>query len=204
MSEALVTIGRALAVIAGLSSTSADIGRIDKSMTDAAAERAALARAIRSLAVSSTEAVAGVVEVPGFVSAPSVPPGGGALPANLGAATDRFGSPVGYCPARVGAFASPGNRIARPGPPGPSTAIAAFVTSGQDRTFQTSCADALAGNAQGDDRVLVQGHHDLLRIRYALAAGKRGKTVASAQMDCASLGKMFLPYDPAADAQGCK
>lgn len=203
MTDPFTAIGQALAVLASLSAATADMGRIDKAMTDAGSERAGIAKLVRGLAVSSIEAAPGVVELPEHGGGAG-PEGGGAPPASIGAAVDRFGTAIAYCPARVGSFGSAGNRTSIPGTPTSATPIAAFVSAGRDRTFQTTCLQALSGSPAGDDRVLVQPHHDLLRLRYALAAGIRGKTADRAAMDCAAIGKLFLPYDPAADATGCK
>lgn len=75
----------------------------------------------------------------GTLTPPTAPASGG-IPDNIGAVPlDRFGVPFGYCPSTdYTSTADP---------------LFALISAGYDRATETNCADALLGQASGDDIV---------------------------------------------------
>lgn len=75
------------------------------------------------------------------VAAPN-PTGGGQIPdASAAPKTDAWATPIGYCTNTASAQSHP---------------VFAVVSAGPDKTFQTTCTQALAGTIAGDDAVRVK------------------------------------------------
>jgi len=99
--------------------------------------RSALAKALGNVAVL-VDATGTNPLAPAAVAGGAPPAGGGFLPPAVTPQTDGFGSVLGYC---VGAPA-----IA-------TDPVFALVSAGPNKTFDTTCAQALAGTRSGDDIV---------------------------------------------------
>lgn len=153
---------------------------------------------------AATPAMPTVLQLPQFAVSAAAPAGGGALPALPGPSLDPWGTGYGYCPAAFDPLVNVGNRVSVGGTPGAAAIALAVVSAGPDRSFQTSCASALAGTGQGDDQAVVFTHGDLFRLYYALKAGLAGATLAQATSYCNAQAKQYLPYASGADPHGCK
>lgn len=170
--------------------------------------RGDLSQLAKQLSLLSIPDVASILTAPAFVAGPvgSVPSGGGRLPVAISTRTTTpQGISFGYCPVKLGDAGSAGNRIPTGGSPGASTILFALVSPGPDRSFQTTCAQAVAGTATADDQVFRVRHNDAQRLVYeaqAIAHGHAGFQAAG--MRCAADGKLFLPYATAKDVRGCK
>jgi hypothetical protein len=80
------------------------------------------------------------------------PTGGGTLSATSGAPkTDSWGSAIGYCAWDNGSTNASANRITGDTPGTQGSAVIAVISSGADKVFQMTCADAKSGTLKGDD-----------------------------------------------------
>lgn len=108
----------------------------------ARSERLVYSRADLDQATVKTTALvvtSGTNPVPAAVTAASfAPSGGGQLPASVTPQRDGFGSPLGYCTGTPVLATDP---------------VFAVVAAGPDKSFQTSCVNALAGTRVGDDQI---------------------------------------------------
>jgi len=113
---------------------------------------AGLAADVQLLTSGVTFSDANVAQLPAIQSAAFAPAGGGQLPtiATLPTRIDGWGNPFGYC-AGAGA--------------GPVDGAGALISAGKDGAFQTTCAQAVAGVAAGDDVVRVINSATLLNGR---------------------------------------
>jgi len=75
---------------------------------------------------------------PATLAGAVVPTGGGLLPVDVTPQVDAFGQAFGYCPGA---------------PQVATDAVFAVVSTGPSKTFETTCAQALAGTRVGDDLV---------------------------------------------------
>ena len=92
------------------------------------------------------------------------PVGGGFIPvASMAVKSDGYGIPLGYCVWDNGTSNSSANRSTGDNPGSNSSLSFVVLSSGQNRTFDTSCADAKVGNFSGDDvyRVVTLGQGNL-------------------------------------------
>lgn len=93
------------------------------------------------MSLSSDSDGDGLMESPAFQANAIAPVGGGIPPAVSGAPQlDPYGKTIGYCVQSVSINTTP---------------VFAIVTPGLDSLFQTSCAQALAGNKNGDDFLIT-------------------------------------------------
>lgn len=107
------------------------------------------ARVIASLA----EDVDGdaVIELPAWLTGAG-PSGGGVLPADFpGNRADAWGSLLGYCTWDNGATNASVNRLTGAATDPDVAMIMAIISSGPNKTFETTCADAAANVTNGDD-----------------------------------------------------
>jgi type II secretory pathway pseudopilin PulG len=75
--------------------------------------------------------------------------GGGSIPSNSAAPKiDSFGSSIGYCTNNASLQSEP---------------VFAVVSAGRDKTFNTTCAQALLNNFQGDDKVIVKSVANIMQ-----------------------------------------
>lgn len=125
---------------------------------------AALAVSTNALASSATFDDNSVAVLPSVLSASPAPSGGGQLPTSIPPAgrTDGWGTPVGYC-----VMASNG----------PQYGVAALVSAGKDKTFQTTCSDAVQGKWTGDDA--VRGLNSSVLLKGRTGSITHGKPVAT-------------------------
>lgn len=108
----------------------------------------------------------------------TAPAGGGFVPVgSLAPKVDGYGMPLGYCAWDHGTTNTSTDRIS--GDIGVTNNHVNFVilSSGRDRTFDTSCADAVSGTLLGDDHYRLvtvgEGHYGVATNQYF------GKPVAS-------------------------
>lgn len=120
---------------------------------------ALLSQAIAVLATETTDSDGdGFAEGAAQNTNGTKPTGGGTIPNVSGAPkTDAWGSSIGYCAWDNGSTNISANRITGDNPGTQSSSVLAVVSSGADKTFQMTCADAKAGARKGDDgyRVLT-------------------------------------------------
>lgn len=120
---------------------------------------ALLSQAIAVLATETTDSDGdGFAEGTAQNTNGTKPTGGGTIPDASGAPkTDAWGSSIGYCTWDNGSTNISANRITGDSPGAQSSSVIAVVSSGADKTFQMTCADAKAGARKGDDgyRVLT-------------------------------------------------
>ena len=80
------------------------------------------------------------------------PTGGGFIPtSSMAAKTDGYGMPIGYCAWDNGTATGSGSHIAGDNPVSNGSVSLVVISSGKDRVFNTSCADAKTGSFNGDD-----------------------------------------------------
>ena len=80
------------------------------------------------------------------------PAGGGFIPtSSMAAKTDGYGMPIGYCAWDNGTATGSGSHIAGDNPVTNGSVSLVVLSSGKDRVFNTSCADARIGSYNGDD-----------------------------------------------------
>lgn len=93
-------------------------------------------------------------EPKGFAAGVTLPGGqGGAMPSIGGTQTDPWGQPYGYCAYNKGAdnSTSCGSENYIAGDSELNSVVIALISSGPDRIFQTSCADASSNTKNADD-----------------------------------------------------
>lgn len=166
-----------------------------------------LGRIAKQLILQSSPDGSNIMTAPAFTAPPTgpAPTSGGRLPQMGIRNKTPQGDPFGYCPVKLGDTGGAGNRIATGGTPGGNTILFALIGPGTDRAYQTSCAQALAGSAEGDDQIFKVRHHDALRIRFEAAAAQAGhRNFQAAEVSCAASGKLFQPFATGKDASGCK
>lgn len=77
------------------------------------------------------------------------PVGGGVIPNNSAAPkTDSFNNAIGYCTGSGSSASSP---------------VFAVISSGSNKVFDTTCAQALAGSSYGDDKIVVRTVSNILQ-----------------------------------------
>lgn len=112
------------------------------SIQRARSERLALSRSAVAKALVNVTALVDATganpAAPAAVSGGTPPSGGGLLPVAATPQTDGFGSALGYCVGSPSIATDP---------------VYAVVSAGPNKTFETTCAQALAGNRAGDDLV---------------------------------------------------
>ena len=101
-----------------------------------------LTQAAYTLTTETSRSVSGIPVAMAFTAATFAPNGGGQIPPTSAAPkTDAFGSPLGYCT---------NNAIGQGDP------VFAVISAGSDKTFQTTCAQALTNGFLGDDKILMR------------------------------------------------
>lgn len=94
----------------------------------------------------------GFPESPAMEPSASAPVGGGVVPATSGAPKgDVWGTAFGYCAFDLGSANTSTGRIPGSTSASQSSVVFALISAGADKVFQTACAQAKAGQVQGDD-----------------------------------------------------
>ncbi|SCA58098.1 exported hypothetical protein [Candidatus Terasakiella magnetica] len=126
------------------------------------------------------------LEAPAFIEANHAPTGGGALPETiLGIKKDGWNRSLGYCVYDHGTTNSSTGRIDGQTTPDPGGISFAVVSSGANRTFDSTCADLALGSAVGDDRAdfMPLGVSD---AAFILASGGGTPTTSGSGTDTGS------------------
>lgn len=138
--KAKKTLSLSLLMISSVSvqASTLSAAQIEQRNAETATARLA-AQTIMSL--SSDSDGDGLMEAPAFEANANGPTGGG-IPSSVTGAPqlDPYGKTIGYCVTSVSTNTTP---------------VFAIVTPGLDSVFQTTCAQALAGNKNGDDFLIT-------------------------------------------------
>lgn len=107
----------------------------------------------------------GFPEPPAMDTAGSAKPaGGGNVPATSAAPkSDAWGTALGYCAWDNGGTSASAGRIDGDSPASQNSITLAVVSAGLDKAFQTSCAQARANAAQGDDIVMAYSNAQVVQ-----------------------------------------
>ncbi|MCB9996433.1 MAG: hypothetical protein H6869_08375, partial [Rhodospirillales bacterium] len=132
----------------------------------------------------------GFVEPLGFVACATAPGGGGCIPPSIGTSqNDPWGTTYGYCSwdhgPMIGSGCAPTNGAnVLDGTNGSSETVIAIISAGQDRVFQTTCADDPGYVTRGGDDLVID-------ITYAGAVEASGGLWAlkSGSPDTATIDK---------------
>lgn len=121
---------------------------------------------------------------------------GWAVPATSGAGkSDPWGTALKYCVWDNGVTNSSSGRLNGDNPANPASIQLAVVSAGPDRKFDTSCLQAKAGTAQGDDGVRNLTVGQLTQAAGLLYYGDPVTTVSALPASDQPIGKIRIVLD---------
>lgn len=205
-----VIVGLGLAVVANtlVTTDAVDMFRIQDASRRTVELPSTLRQAVAAIATRHADRDGdGVIDAPAMDMTAPAPAAGGLVPAAIGApAVDPWGARLGYCAWKLGPGAVPVGMLRGATTSSGSEISFAVVSSGPDRSFQTSCADALAGSATGDDKLQTYSLADVALATEGVGgvqAVAASTSVQTQQTACAAKGKLYAGAVQGADADGC-